>query len=214
MARQREIAAVASHQLRTPLANIRSVGEVALQSDRDGAEYRETIGAMLEEANRLTHVVEQLLMMGRLSDEQIRRTFSVFDAADLIEEVRAPYEPLVHEKSIKTEYTPMPGLMVCGQRALLGQALTNLYDNAIRHSPIGGSIEWSIHAAAAEVMWTIRDHGPGLATQAADVRKNHDTGTGLGLKIAEQIAILHRGHLVLQSQPDGGTRASLRIPQG
>jgi signal transduction histidine kinase len=214
MARQREIAAVASHQLRTPLANIRSIGEVALHVERDGAEYRETIGTMLEEANRLTHVVEQLLMMGRLSGEQLRRTFAEFDVAELLEEVRAPYEPLVMEKRIETRYLPPAGLRWRGQRALLGQALTNLYDNAIRHSPEGGCLAWSIDASSTQLEVTISDQGPGVAGLSPSARTHHDATVGLGLKIAEQIALLHRGQLLLENLPAGGARASLRLPKG
>lgn len=120
--RQKHFASAASHQLRTPLAAIRSTGEVALQHKRDPEDYCDAIGQMLEDANRLSHVVEQLLLMAKLSREELETMFRAVDAQRLVQEVVNGYQPLIQAKQLQVTCSGGEGLMVWGDEALLAQS--------------------------------------------------------------------------------------------
>ena len=130
----------ASHELRTPLTSIRSVGEVALQKDGSREEYRDTIGSMLEEVNRLTALVDSLLTISRADAGRIQLHPTVFSAMDLAREAAGLFEVLVEEKGQRITVQGDEGVNVKGDRVFLRQALVNIIHNAVKYSPVGGTI--------------------------------------------------------------------------
>src|SRR6266567_4198240 len=137
----RRFTADASHELRTPLTAIRSVGEVGLRGKRDEAAYREIIGSMLEEVDRLALLVDRLLMLSRADTGQAELSIDTVDIAQLAGEVSEQLSVLAEEKdqSISVRCAAVPLWM--GDRMVLRQALLNLLDNAIKYSPAAGAIE-------------------------------------------------------------------------
>src|SRR6266699_5008390 len=127
----RRFTADASHELRTPLTAIRSVGEVGLRARRDEAAYREIIGSMLEEVDRLALLVDHLLMLSRADTGQERLSIDAVDIPELAEEVAEQLGVLAEEKnqSIRVRFDMVPRWI--GDRVVLRQALLNLVDNAI-----------------------------------------------------------------------------------
>lgn len=215
--RQRQFAGTASHQLRTPLTSIRSIGEIALQHDRDPESYREAIGTMLEEAGRLAHIVEQLLLMAKLNHQDLRSTFTAVHLPELFAETSSRHEPLLLAKHIQLTCQAAPGTAAWGHPALLDQALSNLLDNAIRHTPNDGAITLAATSSPDRVITiSISDSGPGFSSQPcpSPVLPDHpaDTRSGLGLNIVREIARAHDGDIDIQAPPGQGARVCMRLP--
>lgn len=214
--RQKQFAGAASHQLRTPLTTIRTTGEIALQHERTPAEYGDVIARMLEEANRLSRIVEQLLLMAKLSRDELETTFAAVDSSRLIREVIENYQPLLQDKRIQTTCTGMDGLMLRGQAALLNQALVNLVDNAVRHTPVGGRIEVSVSSSTPDQAdICVCDSGAGFSTFNAGQRDEFDhmeERSGLGLHIARDIVQAHNGTIHFGASALGGACVRLRLP--
>src|SRR5206468_4944815 len=136
----RRFTADASHELRTPLTAIRSVGEVALQTPKSATEYRDVIGSMLEEADRLTRLVDSLLTLSRADAGHIQVQRTDISLLGLAQEASSLVEVLAEEKRQRISVEGEPASMVSGDRLILRQALINLIDNAIKYSPVGAEI--------------------------------------------------------------------------
>ena len=136
----RHFTADASHELRTPLTAIRSVGEVGLRGKRDERAYRDIIGSMLEEADRLALLVDRLLTLSRADRGQEKLSSDHVDLGLLADEVATQLDVLAEDKrqTIKVEREAAPTWV--GDRLVLRQALLNLVDNAIKYTPAGGEI--------------------------------------------------------------------------
>ncbi len=151
----------ASHELRTPLAAIRSVGEVGLQKSRSAADYQDTIGSMLEEVNRLTRLVENLLAISRADAGQLQLGFTVLFPLDVVKEVATVLDVLVEEKALQLVLSGDEHVLVKGDRLLFRQAVTNVLHNAVKYTPAGGRI--SVQVAERSGFGVVKNcrHGSG-----------------------------------------------------
>lgn len=219
----RRFTADASHELRTPLTAIRSVGEVALQNTGDATYYRDIIGSMLEEVNRLTKLVESLLTMSRADAGQIQLQRTTVEALDLAKESAALLEVLAEEKHQTIVVDGDPSLTVRADRLILRQALINLIDNAVKYSPSGGDIEVRVRAKNKDVLIEVQDSGPGISAEHADkvfqrfyrvdkARTRAEGGTGLGLSIVEWAVSANGGSVELNRGPGPGCTFTIRLP--
>jgi heavy metal sensor kinase len=219
----RRFTADASHELRTPLTAIRSVGEVALQNTGDATYYRDIIGSMLEEVNRLTRLVESLLTMSRADAGQIQLQRTTVGVLDLAKESAALLEVLAEEKHQTIVVDGAPSLTVRGDRLILRQALINLIDNAVKYSPPGGSIEVRVRAMSKDVLIEVQDSGPGIPEEHADkvfqrfyridkARTRAEGGTGLGLSIVEWAVSVHGGKVELMRDATPGCTFVIHLP--
>jgi heavy metal sensor kinase len=203
----------ASHELRTPLAAIRSVGEVGLQKGKSAAEYREIIGSMLEEVNRLTRLVETLLTISRADAGQIQPSFSVFPVGDMVREVASVIEVLIDDKKQNLHLHIDRNIMLKADRLLLRHAVLNILQNAVNHSPEGGDISVHVAAAAGRVQIRIADSGPGIPAEhrqhifdrfyRVDAARARNTGgTGLGLAIAKWAVQVQGGQIRIEEKEE------------
>jgi len=222
--RLKRFTADASHELRTPLTSIKSVGEVALQpgEDRPPSFYREVIGSMLEEADRLHRLVADLLTLTR-TDDGARPDPSPVDLWALTETVVEDLRVLAEEKG-QTLVTDGATAMVEGDADTLRLILVNLLDNAIAYTPEEGRI--TVRLVAGDDDWVaveIEDTGPGIAPEEQDqifdrfyrvdaARSRDGGGSGLGLAIAERAARLNGGTLEVESTPGEGSTFRLVLP--
>jgi two-component system, OmpR family, sensor kinase len=217
MDRLQQFNGTASHQLRTPLATIRTRGEVALQKERTTDEYRETLETMLEVCETLERAVEQLLMMSRIRDEDIVASFRPIRIAPLFESLLLQYEPLFASRNLQIIQHVDPALHVEANPDLLLQALANLFDNAIRHSPAEGSIILAANLLPnGMVELSVTDRGEGLPkayTSGSKIQRIQQQGRGLGLLIVETILQKHGGHVEYANATEGGACIRLRLPQ-
>lgn len=220
----RRFTADASHELRTPLTSIRSIGEVALQTDGTKAAYRDTIGSMLEEVNRLTALVENLLTISRADSGRIQLHPTVFSAMDLARESAALVEVLVEEKHQQLTVVGDEEVGLSADRVFLRQAMLNVIHNAVKYSPYGGQISVDVRRNADQsVVIEITDNGPGVAPEHVNrifdrfyridsSRSREGGGAGLGLAIALWAIRVHGGKIRLQSRVGVGSTFQIWLP--
>lgn len=159
----RRFTADASHELRTPLTAIRSVGEVALQDQKTAAEYRDVIGSMLEEVDRLTRLVESLLVLSRADAGHVQLQRSAIALLAIAQEATSLVEALAEEKRQELAVEGDAAVVVSGDRLILRQAIVNLVDNAIKYSPVGSQILIRVHSLEnGHAVLEVVDQGPGV----------------------------------------------------
>ena len=204
----------ASHELRTPLTAIRSVGEVGLRGRRGETAYREIIGSMLEEVDRLALLVDRLLMLSRADTGQANLSIDVVDLAQLAGDVAEQLSVLAEEKNqsitVRSEVVPQ----WAGDRMVLRQALLNLVDNAIKYTPVGGIIEVRVIQVPTGTIIDVIDTGPGIPAELRSrifdrfyrvdkARSRENGGTGLGLAIAKWAVEVNGGNLTVEPTAAG-----------
>ncbi len=214
----------ASHELRTPLASIRSVGEVALEKDGTRAQYRDTIGSMLEEVNRLTALVDNLLTIARADSGRIPLHPTIFSAVGLAREAAGLLDVLAEEKGQRITVQGDEQIKLNGDRVFLRQALVNIIHNAVKHSPEGGAIAVDVRSEPrGEVRLEVTDTGPGIEPEhsekifdrfyrADESRSREKGGAGLGLSIAQWAVRMHGGKIQLVTAPGAGCTFQMLLP--
>src|SRR6266850_431280 len=161
--RLRRFTADASHELRTPLTAIRSVGEIALQAPLDAGKYRDVIGSMLEEVDRLTHLVESLLLLTRADSGAIHPAREVVELAALTSNVADHLRVLAEEKQQSLSVHAGARVEALCDPAILRLGLMNLLHNAIKYTPPGGTIDVRTKATASgQPSIEVQDTGPGI----------------------------------------------------
>jgi len=220
----RRFTADASHELRTPLTAIRSVGEVALQVPKSAAEYRDVIGSMLEETDRLTRLVDSLLTLSRADAGHIQMQQTDISLLGLAQEASSLVEVLAEEKQQRILVEGDPTLMVSGDRLILRQALVNLIDNAIKYSPAEAEILARVAAGKdSQLIVEVVDQGPGVSQEhqsrifdrfyrVDSARSREWGGAGLGLAIARWAVEIHGGQITLESVEGRGSTFRVALP--
>jgi heavy metal sensor kinase len=205
----------ASHELRTPLTAIRSVGEVGLQKDGDREHYREVVGSMLEEAGRLSRLVESLLTISRADSGQIRLERATVGLLPLVREASFLLDVLAEEKGQTLSLEGDDSIRVRADSVVLRQVIINLVDNAIKYSPRNGHITVRVlQRDSLTACIEIEDCGPGIPPEHRDKvfnrfyridegRSREAGGAGLGLAIAKWGAEAHSGCVELASSAAG-----------
>jgi signal transduction histidine kinase len=215
----------AAHQLRNPLAAMRTSAEVCLQQPRSPSEYEETVIRILEEARRLGHTVEQLLLLARLNRDMFREVFEPLDMVSLVKELAETLRPAFEVRGIQFDVRlPAAAVTLRGSARLLEQAVANLLDNALRVTPTGGQVEIDLTIPSpGRVFVSVADSGPGLGReiQPGTVSDNIQVqsapgaseGTGLGLLIVSNIVRAHGGGVQASVSELKGARFTLDLPR-
>jgi|TARA_B100002003_G_scaffold125332_1_gene115654 heavy metal sensor kinase len=220
-AQMRRFTANVSHELRTPLTAIRSVGEVGLRERRDATSYRHVIESMLEESDRLTSLVDRLLTVSRADTGDVKLALESVDLGNLADEVANHLGVLAEEKdqSVAVEHVARPSCR--GDQITLRQAVINLVDNAIRHTPVGGQIRLRVAESPTSAILEVSDTGPGIPerdqTRLFDrlyrgSRDGEPGGSGLGLSIAKWAVEANHGRLSYEQVNGGGSTFRITLP--
>jgi heavy metal sensor kinase len=221
--RLRRFTADASHELRTPLTAMRSVGEVALQNTLDAVAYRDVIGSMLEEVDRLTRLVESLLILTRADSGKVQLAPETLDLGGLAGHVIDQLRVLADEKQQELTLRAPIRVHATGDAALIRLALMNLIHNAIKYTPNGGTITVEVNATGGRTMIEVRDTGPGIPPAHRDRifdrfyrvdtgRSREEGGVGLGLAIARWAVEANGGHIELASDVTDGSLFRVVLP--
>ena len=230
---QRRFMADASHELRTPIAIMRSEAEVALsEPETSNAELRESIAIFKDETKRLTGIVEDLFMLARADAGQYKLTPKEFYLDEVAGEVTRAVRTLASEKGLTLQLNAAEEMPFRGDENLLRRSLLNLVYNAIKYTPSAGAITVSCRRAGKRYIITVRDTGAGIPSEAqpnifdrfyrvdsARSRIEDDgaltSGAGLGLSIARWVAEAHEGTLELKESSAAGSvfQLSLPVPQ-
>jgi len=207
----------ASHELRSPLTALRAVGEVALRDGNDPAMLRETIGSMLEEAQRLTDLVDSLLTLARMDATKADAMCEEVNIAALLEEIRDQFEVLAAEKRQTFAVTTDHNVVVQTDRTLLRLALVNLVHNAIQHSPSSSKVTLAAARRPGGVDISVSDSGHGIAPEYHEKifepffrvdkarSRSGGGGVGLGLAIAKRAIERNGGRIIVESDLDRGS---------
>jgi two-component system sensor histidine kinase QseC len=201
---ERRFTSDAAHELRTPLAALKTQLQVA-QGSAQAADRDRAIAKAILAADRSTRLVEQLLTLARLDHDTWEHHVETVDLHRVAAEIMAEAAPMAAEKHIQLSLSGQPGVTVKGHAGLLAVLVRNLLDNALRYSPPETAVEVEVSGAAEGARLEVQDQGPGIpATERENaLRRFHRlhseaaTGSGLGLSIVARIAELHQAKLAL-----------------
>ena len=216
---ERRFTADAAHELRTPLAALKTHAQLALRA-ADESGRKAALESVLVGADRATHLVEQLLTLARLDPDSGAAALAPCPLAPLARQVLADLGPAALAKNLDLELSGEGS--VAGHGPMLAILLRNLVDNAVRYTPPGGAVRVHITENTDGVALAVSDSGPGIPAEERQrvfdrfyrVLGNEAPGSGLGLSIAKRIADLHRAELVLGDSEGGhGLTVTLRFPR-
>lgn len=217
---ERRFTADAAHELRTPLAAIKTQAQVALYSVQ-APEHQQALRQVVAGVDRATHLVEQLLTLARLDPDSPKvkqLTMTKVDMCELAQNVVADLAPLAMAGSIDLGMSERCNGVVNGSPDLLAVLLRNLVLNAIRYTPSGGTVDVSVEELHDAVRVTVSDSGPGIPLEDRDkvfqrffrrLSTNTAPGSGLGLSIVHRVAELHHAGIKLDDSPLGGLQVEV-----
>ncbi|MFU0506626.1 sensor histidine kinase [Pseudaminobacter sp. NGMCC 1.201702] len=214
-----------AHDLKTPLTRLRNRAENALSGQREPQEYRAALEAMIAESDHLIRTFNAILMISRLEAGYSAETMSKVDLGAAVRDVAELYEPAAEEAGVDLTVSIGDSFTVDGNRELIGQALSNIVDNAIKYSAgstEAPSVQVLLEQKGSEVQLSVTDNGPGIPDEADRQRATErfvrleksrtQPGSGLGLSLAKAIMKFHGGRLDLKPA-DPGLCVMMTFPQ-
>ncbi len=219
--RQRDFVADAAHELRTPLAIQRTVGEVGLAGDAAG-NHEATVEQMLAENKHLTRLVDDLSLLARADSQAVSIMPARMNLSSLVQDTTSELEPLAEERGMRLAADVGANVWVLGDVMRLRQLLLVLLDNALKYTPTGGSVEVRLRqTSGGRAQLQVRDSGPGI--DPADLPRIFDRfyradkartgeGSGLGLAIARWIVEAHGGQLQAGNATPHGAMLTATLP--
>jgi signal transduction histidine kinase len=211
-----------AHDLRTPLARLRTRLERARYSDLSVADLQRTVDAAINDLDQTLGLITTLLRIGEIDSGRRRSAFEGVDLAHLVDEVVDSYEPLAEEKSVSLTAETAAGLVVRADRGLLLEAVANIVQNAIKFIPPGGRVKVSVLLAPEGPMVRVADTGPGIPEGERERvfdrfyrgdKSRSIPGSGLGLSLVASIAKLHGFTVTIRGGGPGAVFELLCRPQ-
>jgi two-component system sensor histidine kinase QseC len=220
--RNKRFSADAAHELRTPLAALKTHLQVALKANSD-SDRSKALQSVIESVDRSSHVVAQLLTLSRLGEEEALREVKPFDLHKLATEIIAYLAPSALEKDIEIELAPNPiKPIILGNDTAVGILIRNIVDNAIRYTPPHGEVKVTILEKSDQIIFRVNDTGTGIPLELRErvlerffrILGTKAFGSGLGLAIVHQISKLHHAHITLSTPPNGtGLQFEVAFPK-
>ncbi|HZR64755.1 MAG TPA: ATP-binding protein [Terriglobales bacterium] len=222
--RMTQFTADASHELRTPIALIRTRAEVTLRKSRDDQEYRDSLQEILEESERISALIENLMLLARADIGTEALLFKQVNICDIAHRASAQGKMLAEARQLSWSDTiPDAPLWVTADSDSLGRLLLILIDNAVKYTPGYGSVGIHVSQLNGHACVEVRDTGIGIAEtdlphvferfyRADSARSRDSGGAGLGLSIGQWIARAHRGEITVQSIVESGSSFQLKLP--
>jgi signal transduction histidine kinase len=220
--RMRQFMADAAHELRTPLAVVRSRAEVSLQQPRSTEEYASALRSIEREAIRLGGIVDDLLLLARAESGElpVRRERVYLD--DVALDATHAALSIAQAKQITLRIPEFEETPIIADAALIRQLVMILLDNALEFTPTGGTVTVTVQGRADAAELVVSDTGPGIPPEQlphvferfyrGDQARGRSSGAGLGLSIARWIAEQYDARISIESPPGTGTRAVVRFP--
>ncbi len=220
---QRRFTSDASHELRSPLSRLRTELEVTLRRPRESAEYVETLRSCLDEVERLTLLVEELLTLARLDADQQQEPLQPLVLNPVVEEVVRRLEPVAQEHRVEIIFEASPPMSVRISQGALSLVVANLLDNALKFSPPGGQVRIRLATEGNEAVISVSDQGPGIRVEelphvferfyrGTNARADGTPGVGLGLALAQAVVHYQKGRIMASNCPEGGTKFFVHLP--
>jgi signal transduction histidine kinase len=220
--RQRTFIADASHELKTPLSLVRIDADLIKRNPTD-PENKEIVEDQLAEVDRMDDLLSDLLLLARLDAERLDVEKKPFDLSVVAAEAAGRFLARASEEGVRLEVELPAELPVCGDPGRAGQILAAVLDNAVRHTPEGGTVTLSGRRLDGGAEASVTDTGPGIVPEhlphvfdrfyrAEEARTRKGGGTGLGLAIARDLARAQDGELSAENAVGGGATFRLRLP--
>ncbi len=220
--KQKRFLSDASHELKTPTAVIKSTGEVTLSRERSGKEYAEALEKIIQTADKMALVVEDILKAARLEAETLALSLEEVDIGECVATATRCVEHAARERNVSIEVVAVDSLKVIGDREVLTESIINVLDNAIRYNKDGGRVVVTVKVSDAHCEVSVSDSGVGIPRgerkrvferfYRGPSTRSMAAGSGLGLPIVKSIMEAHGGSVSIEDSPLGGTTIRLRIP--
>jgi heavy metal sensor kinase len=218
-----QFSADASHELKTPLTTIRGEAEVALMANLTPAEYQRTLRSIVEEVERMSAVVENLLTLARADAHQVALRREPVPLPEIVMTVFEGLEGAARRKGVSLDLEEVAELCCVGDPLWLQQVVTNLVANAVKYTPPGGRVWISLFEHDQSTCLSVRDTGVGIPAEhlphifdrfyRVDAGRSRDSGgTGLGLSIVRWVVEAHGGTVTIESQVGRGSTFTVRLP--
>ena len=212
-----------SHELRTPLAVLRGEAEIALMQVGTTEQYRNILASQLEEFEKLTRMINQLLTLARAESGQVKIEHKPVNISAMTQSLSEQIKPVAASKDVVMDWSCEPDVVIAGDSGWLERIILNLLDNAIKFTPAGGHVHVSLARNSHGATLGVRDDGKGIPAEAlpyiferfyrADPsRSNQVDGAGLGLSLVKWAVDQHQGTIRVDSVPEEGTQVIVTLP--
>jgi heavy metal sensor kinase len=219
----RQFSSDASHELRTPLTVMKGETELVLRRPRETHDYKVVLESNLEEIDRMTRIVDELLFLSRADMGEVKMDRLPVSLDTLIEDLHRQASLLGHEREIQVVLQSTAPAVVLGDELRLRELFLNLLDNAVKYSHSGGTVDVALAIEQTQARVSVTDRGIGIAQddqsrifdrfyRTDSARTHTKKGTGLGLAICAWIVEAHRGHLKVQSKVGEGSTFTVLLP--
>jgi two-component system, OmpR family, sensor kinase len=211
-----------SHELKTPLTILKGGTEVALRKERNSAEYQSLLVSHLEEIDRMSSIIDDLLLLSKADTGKIQLNIEDVSLRDLVVEVYMEMQLFAEKKNVELLLGDVVDTKIKGDELKLRRMLWNIVDNGIKYTHTGGKVEVSSAYDDGFVRIDVKDTGTGIAQEdlkfvfdrfyRADRARTRENGTGLGLSISKWITEAHKGTINVESKLSSGSLFSIRLP--
>lgn len=219
----RQFSSDASHELRTPLTVMKGETELALRRPRDAKDYTVVLESNLEEIDRMTRIVDELLFLSRADMGEVKMERLPVKLESLLEDVHRQASLLGQERDVQVVLGMVTPATVLGDELRLRELFLNLLDNAVKYSKSGGSVDITLQTETGQAKVLIADTGIGISREdqgkifdrfyrTDDARTHTKKGTGLGLAICAWIIESHHGRIEVDSEIGKGSTFTVTLP--
>ena len=211
-----------SHELKTPLTILKGETEVALRKDRSPEDYKGLLVSSLEEVDRMTKIIDDLLLLSKADPKDVRLNITDVALRDLLVDVCMDMRIFAEKKEIELAVNELSDVRLKGDELKLRRMFLNVVENGIKYTGKRGRVEISSFSDDGYVMINVKDNGVGISEDdikyvfdrfyQADKSRRREGGSGLGLSISKWIAEAHKGSIHVESQPMNGSLFSIKLP--
>lgn len=212
-----------SHELRTPLAVLRGEAELALRKERSADDYRSSLRTIAGEANNMTGIIEDLLLLARAESRAVAMSWMDLSTSDFVGDLVNVVQTVYDQKKVGLRVVNRGRSRFKANQGYLTLALKNILINAAKHSGAGTTVELDVSDENGTMQFVVTDSGEGIPTESipyifdpfyrADTARNRAAGgTGIGLSLAMALVKLHNGTITVRSQPGEGASFTVRVP--
>ncbi|MBP1747793.1 MAG: histidine kinase [Deltaproteobacteria bacterium] len=211
-----------SHELKTPLTILKGETELALRKDRTNEEYKKSLESNLEEIDRMSHIIDDLLLLSKAETKDIRLNLDKVDLRDLLADVCLNMKVFGENNGVEIIAKELEDIRIIGDELKLRRMITNIVENGIKYGHSGGHVAVSSYKQNGFACINVKDDGPGISSgdikyifdrfYRADRSRKRASGSGLGLSISKWIAEAHHGTIEVESTPAAGSLFIIKLP--
>lgn len=218
--RERQFMGDIAHELKTPIATLKSGVELTLSKDRQKVEYKKTLSETLIDVDRISSLLQNILDLAWIRAEKSTTNNKSFNLSEVVSELKEIANKLSFQKQIKIISDIEPKIEIIGDEGKIAKAILNVIDNAIKYTPKGGIVSISLQKNIKKAIVKIKDNGIGIPRKETPhifrrfyrgSRTEKTLGSGLGLAIARNIINAHHGDIKITSEVGKGTSVEISL---